>query len=167
MRASPVFAAAGAALVALVLVPAVAAPREAPRPLLVNESSSLPRGLYLRRAGAPGRGAVVAAPPPPAAGPYLAGLGVRNDRLLLKRVAGMAGDRVCRHGGRVSLGRRTVRALSHDRRGAPLPAWSGCRRLGAGEFFLLGDTADSFDSRYFGPVAAATVTGVYREVLRW
>ncbi|MFW2345454.1 MAG: S26 family signal peptidase [Brevundimonas mediterranea] len=48
-----------------------------------------------------------------------------------------------------------------------MPQWSDCRRLAADEVFLVGDTAGSFDSRYFGPVRTAEVIGVYREVLTW
>lgn len=54
-----------------------------------------------------------------------------------------------------------------DRRGASLPAWRGCRTLAADELLLLGDTATSFDGRYFGPVRRAEVEGIYREVLQW
>jgi type IV secretory pathway protease TraF len=42
----------------------------------------------------------------------------------------------------------------------PLPAWSQCRVLLDGELFLLNPTrADSFDSRYFGPLDASFVRG--------
>ena len=33
---------------------------------------------------------------------------------------------------------------------------------GADEVFLLGDTADSFDSRYWGPVRLTAIDGVWR-----
>ncbi|MFA4894720.1 MAG: hypothetical protein WC555_15275, partial [Brevundimonas sp.] len=60
---------------------------------LVNESPSLPRGVYLRRPGAePGRGAVVAIPQPAGARPYLAALGMPADVRLIKRVAAVGGD---------------------------------------------------------------------------
>lgn len=135
---------------------------------LVNESPSLPRGVYLRRPGAePGRGAVVAIPQPAGARPYLAALGMPADVRLIKRVAAVGGDEVCADDGVVRTPAGRVRALARDRRGAPLTAWAGCRRLADGELFLLGDTAGSFDSRYFGPVARSGVDGVYREVLTW
>ena len=51
--------------------------------------------------------------------------------------------------------------LAADRLGRPLPSWPHCRRLEAGELFLLSSTNPvSFDSRYFGPVRAAAVIGV-------
>ena len=139
-----------------------------PAPWLVNESPSLPRGLYGRRPGAkPGRGDVVAVLQPAAAQAYLAAQGMPADVLLIKRVAAVGGDRVCRHGGRVTWPGGRTTARTQDRRGARLPAWSGCRRLEADALFLLGDTASSFDSRYFGPVSRSRATGVYREVLTW
>ena len=141
---------------------------EAPAPALINESPSVPRGLYLRDFGAdPGRGDMVALRQPRAARSYLAGLGMPADVRLLKRVAAVGGDRVCRTGDRVETPGRSVTVRSRDRRGARLPRWADCRRLSAGEVFLLGDTPGSFDSRYFGPVRVSGLDGVYRETLTW
>lgn len=140
----------------------------APPPLLVNESPSLPRGLYIRADGAKMEsGRIVATPQPEAGRAYLASLGMPAEVLLIKRVAAEGGDRVCVAGDRLVLpsGERTVRR--DDRRGVRLPRWAGCRRLGADELFLLGDTAGSFDSRYFGPVKRDRVLGVYTEVMTW
>ncbi len=135
---------------------------------LINESPSLPRGLYLRHADAsPTPGAIVATPQPSVARRYLGPLGMPPDVLLIKRVAAGPGDRVCRRGDRIHTPVRTVEVLNRDRRGAVLPRWDGCRTLGAHELFLLGDTAASFDSRYFGPVTATELEGVYREVITW
>src|SRR3546814_7779643 len=56
---------------------------------------------------------------------------------LLKPVAAVAGATVCRAGLHVTIdGHAAVSALSRDRFGRPLPAWSGCRRLVAHELFL-------------------------------
>lgn len=135
---------------------------------LVNESPSLPQGLYLREIGvAPERGATVALPQPPAARVYLGALGMPPDVLLIKRVAAVEGDLVCREEGEVRATGRRVEVLEQDRRGGALPQWRGCRRLGQGELFVLGDTAGSFDSRYFGPVAVHDLDGVFREALTW
>ena len=134
---------------------------------LVNESPSLPRGLYIRRPGPPLIGSIVAIPQPERSRTYLKTLGMPARVLLIKRVAARGGDRVCRDHERVRTLSRTVRALDRDRRGALMPRWSGCRRLEADELFLLGDTGTSFDSRYFGPVRQAAITGVYREVVTW
>lgn len=142
--------------------------REVPALALVNESSSLPKGLYLRRPGAsPERASIVAVPQPTEARPYLGALGAPAGMLLIKRVAAVEGDVVCRRGEQVTVAGRTVAAPTRDRRGVALPIWTGCRRLETDDLFLLGDTASSFDSRYFGPVRRSDVAGVYREVLTW
>lgn len=156
----------GVTVFALSCLAAIAA--RSPALALVNESPSLPKGLYLREPGATvGRGDTVAIPQPPTVQAYLAKLGMPKDVVLIKRVAALPGDRVCRQENSVVVGNRTASVQDHDRQGAVLPAWRGCRRLLASEIFLLGDTAGSFDSRYFGPVNVNAVTGVYREVLTW
>lgn len=156
----------GAAILALACMGLAA--DHVPALALVNESPSVPRGLYLRVPGASlQRGVLVATPQPAAARPYLARLGMPPEVLLIKRVAAAGGDRVCREGGVVRVGSRRVEARERDRRGVALPRWSGCRRLAPDELFLLGDTPESFDSRYFGPVRAADVDGVFRETLTW
>lgn len=158
-----------AVLGAAVLIGLVAVTRCGPPQFaLINESRSLPPGLYLREFGRdPERGAVAAAAQPPVARAYLAGLGAPSDMLLLKRVAAVGGDRVCREGDRVDTPVGAVAVLVRDRDGVPLAAWRGCRRLDMDELFLLGETATSYDSRYFGPVRRAGVKGVYRRVIPW
>ena len=141
---------------------------QTPAMALVNESPSLPRGVYIRvLGGAPWRNAVVAVPQPSAVRAYLGRLGMPGDLLLIKRVAAVGGDTVCRRDDRLIMPGRTVVVRERDRRGVGLPAWRGCRRLGTEELFLLGDTPSSFDSRYFGPVHRSQVTGVYREGFTW
>lgn len=141
---------------------------QTPALALVNESSSVPRGLYLRHPrGAPERGAMVALPQPPIARRYLGALGMPDEVLLIKRVAAVGGDSVCRQGAWVRIPGRMAPVLDRDRRGTALPAWTGCRRLAPDELFLLGDTPGSFDSRYFGPVRTRDLEGVFRETLTW
>lgn len=136
--------------------------------LVVNESASLPKGVYLRRPGAEiGRGSVVVLAQPPEVKAYLRGLGMPPEVLLIKRVAATGGERVCRRQADVATPMRSVAALGRDGRGYELPAWTGCRLLAADEVFLLGDTAASFDSRYFGPVRRSQLSGVYRELVTW
>ena len=141
---------------------------QTPALALVNESPSVPRGLYLRQpGGTPERGAMVALPQPPLARRYLGGLGMPDDVLLIKRVAAVGGDSVCRQGRGIRVPYRVIPVLDLDRRGTALPAWTGCRRLAPDELFLLGDTPGSFDSRYFGPVRTRDLEGVFRETLTW
>jgi type IV secretory pathway protease TraF len=150
-----------------VFLTALAVGGERPALALINESPSLPRGLYLRAGMAIAPGVVVAVPQPVAARPYLERLGVPGDVLLLKRVAALGGDGVCAVDGMVVTPGRRAGTAERDRRGAVLPAWRECRVLERDEVFLLGDTPGSFDGRYFGPVRRSDVAGVYREVLTW
>lgn len=149
------------------LAGAAALSKAAPAPWLVNETPSVPRGVYLRTATAPAAGAIVALTPPAPARAYLARRGTPSGARLLKRVAAGPGELVCRSAATVTWPRGAATALDRDRQGAPLPVWQGCRRLAAGELLVLGDTALSFDSRYFGPVTARDIDGTYKEIWRW
>lgn len=80
---------------------------------------------------------------------------------LLKRVGALAPQHVCIVNGFVRIdGVPVATVLRADRLGRPLPSWSQCRALAEGELFLLSVTSPaSFDSRYFGPIAASAVIG--------
>jgi type IV secretory pathway protease TraF len=85
---------------------------------------------------------------------------------LVKRVAAIGGDRVCAVGRTITVnGRRAAVRRTSDSAGRRMPWWSGCRKLGAGEYFLLMDGPDSFDGRYFGLTQRRDVVG--RAVLLW
>lgn len=135
---------------------------------MINETPSLPRGIYVRVGAGPAhRGDVVALAPPPASLGYLASLEAPRHVRLIKRVAAVGGERVCAGPGRVRTPQGELAVRSADRRHVPLPAWSGCGRLEADRLFLAGDTPTSFDSRYFGPVRQGDLDGVYRLALAW
>jgi type IV secretory pathway protease TraF len=69
---------------------------------------------------------------------------------------------VCAEGETISIDGSDVAArIERDLDGRTLPTWSGCRRLAVGELFLLGDTVDSFDGRYWGPVTMNLIEGVW------
>lgn len=80
---------------------------------------------------------------------------------LLKRVGAVAPQRVCNIGPTLRIDGHTVATtLRADRLGRPLHGWPQCRRLRAGEIYLLSVTNPaSFDSRYFGPVHSVDVIG--------
>ncbi|MBX9575436.1 MAG: S26 family signal peptidase [Caulobacteraceae bacterium] len=160
-----------APVLALGLTASAAADR-LPAPVLINESASLPRGLW--RQAEPitphrplRRGDVVAVPQPPQVRPILAALGVPADLPLLKRVAAVGGDRVCADGRGLVAPFRAIHVTRRDGRGRPLPVWTGCRALGPDEVLLLGDSAASFDGRHFGPIPRDRLLGRYRELLTW
>lgn len=135
---------------------------------VINESPSLPKGLYVRTWDqTPELEALVTLDQPTTARPYLATLGVPADLRLLKRVAAVGGEAICATGGALRWPRGTTAVPARDRRGVALTPWQGCRALAADELLLLGDSPNSFDSRYFGPVRRAAVEGVYAEILRW
>lgn len=153
----------GAAALALALILALALPR-AQDLILYNHTPSVPVGFYVRIEAAPARGAFVtvrALAVAPEAALARGFDGPRNR--FLKRVAAEAGDRVCAEGDtlRINDGPPLPRR-AHDSQGAPLAAWRGCRVLGADEVLLLGDSDESFDGRYWGPVDGDAIEGVWR-----
>jgi conjugative transfer signal peptidase TraF len=85
---------------------------------------------------------------------------------LLKRIGAVAPQHVCIVNGVVRIDGMPVAAvLRADRLGRPLPSWPQCRALVEGELFLLSATNPaSFDSRYFGPIAASTVIGTAQPI---
>jgi len=87
------------------------------------------------------------------------------NALLLKTVAARTGDEICRVGTMLILnGQPSVQVRDRDANGSPLPGWEGCRKLIAGELFLLQPNPNSFDSRYFGPVSDRKVVGVAKPI---
>jgi conjugative transfer signal peptidase TraF len=80
---------------------------------------------------------------------------------MLKRVIALPGQTVCRQGLRISVdGIEMGSAKARDRRGKPLPAWQGCRVVGADELFLMNwQSEDSLDGRYFGLLPRSSVIG--------
>ncbi len=80
---------------------------------------------------------------------------------LMKRVAALPGQRVCRNGAHITIdGIDMGEALARDRAGRALPSWQGCRRIADDEVFLMNWTApDSMDGRYFGPLSTNTIIG--------
>ena len=135
-----------------------------PTPRFVwNATASAPVGLYrVKPAAKLRRGDFVLARLPDGARQ----LAAERDYLpanvpLVKRVAALTGDAICREQARITInGIVVATALRTDSRGRSLPRWSGCRTLGQKEVFLLMPTvADSFDGRYFGPIATRTIIG--------
>lgn len=134
----------------------------APR-LVWNASASVPVGLYEIGSATPLEVTdlvAVNAPEPLAA--FLADRGYLPRGVpLLKRVAALPGQTICRSGVEITVDGITVgKALDRDRLRRTLPIWKGCHRLGANELFLMNvGVRDSLDARYFGPLAVSTVIG--------
>ncbi len=134
--------------------------------VLYNGTPSMPVGLYLRAPGEVERGAIVTVRAVDVAPDYAAARDFTDpgDRFL-KRVVGAVGDVVCAADAEITLnGARVAERQARDSAGRALPAWSGCVTLDQTHVFLLGDTADSFDGRYWGPVRRDRIEGVWRKL---
>ena len=140
----------GAMLFGVSLIAFSSAAHPMPR-LLWNASASVPIGFYvIRPAGRLTAGQFMAARR------YLA-FGVP----LIKHVAALSGEIVCRSGFTITVnGIAEAQAFDRDARGRKLPVWQGCRTVRSGEVFLMNaGVPDSFDGRYFGPVRDSTIIG--------
>lgn len=139
---------------------------------IYNPSDSVAIGWYrvdphTRRSAAPHVGSLVLVPLPNHAAALAAGRGYLPMGIpLLKPVAAVAPQQVCISDGIVRIDGVSVAAvLRRDGMGRLLSFWQQCRRLRPGELFLLSRiNPASFDSRYFGPVAASAVLGVAHPV---
>ncbi|KXV50008.1 peptidase S26 [Gluconobacter albidus] len=148
------FAAMGVAVAAIVPVPVK---------LLWNASASTPLGLYdLTAQNGLKAGDLVAVRPPKPLADFMVGRGyIGRGVPLLKSVAAVPGQQVCRVGGTVTVDGVTLgKAQERDRRGRMLPVWQGCRRIAPDQIFLMNlSVRDSLDGRYFGPLPRSTVIG--------
>ena len=157
---------AGAAALCALLLPTLHRPALR---LVWNVTASVPVGLYrVVPELTPRQGELVAVRPSPGLTRYMASRRyVEAGALLVKPVAAVAGQQVCRTGATVTIDDETVAtARTADRMGRPLPVWTGCHRLRAGTVFLLAPSVPaSFDGRYFGPVATNSIVG--RAVPLW
>ncbi len=135
--------------------------------ILYNETPSMPVGFYARSHEPIVVGSIVTIRAHDVAHDYAMSRGAGADFRLLKRIAATPGNIVCADGEQITIDGE-LRALrrSLDRSGRELPTWSGCHALGAHEYLVLGDSADSFDGRYFGAVTEADIEGVWRPILK-
>lgn len=134
--------------------------------VLYNHSPSLPVGFYLRRSAPPTRGAIVtvrALDVAPVEATQRAFTG-RSDRFL-KRIAAVAGDEVCLSETAVIVAGRTLLRRGDHQRAPHASSPYGCRLLAPDEYFLVGDTPDSFDSRYWGAVSRDKIEGVWSQLI--
>lgn len=146
---------------ALILLAAPMLLDPAPR-LVWNATASAPVGLWAITPGAPiAVGDTVLAHAPEPARRLAAARGYLPLNVpLLKTVAAIAGDTVCADGGVIKVnGAAVAIRRPRDAQGRPLPSWRGCARLARGAALLVNPDPNSFDSRYFGPVAGTAIIG--------
>lgn len=134
-----------------------------PVKLLWNASASTPIGFYdLDPARNLKVGDLVAVMPEKPLADFIVERGyIGRGVPLLKHIAALPGQKVCRTGNAVTVDAVPFGdALDHDREGRELPVWQGCRRIADGDLFLMNPSVpDSLDGRYFGPIPARDVIG--------
>ncbi|MEQ3650973.1 S26 family signal peptidase [Hyphomonas sp.] len=137
-------------------------------PVLVwNRTESVPKGLYLvARTVDISKADLVAFEPSHETRHWLEEDGLVGPGWpLLKQVAGLEGDEICRCGTRIFInGFASADAHELKASGSALPVWQGCRTLQADEVFLLNPHPRSVDGRYFGPQDRGRILGVARPV---
>lgn len=137
--------------------------------LLWNRTASAPMGLYWLndKPFTLGRWVVVSAKSPEAIWANQRGF-VGKDWPLLKRIAGMPGDEICRVDGRIQINQiphGTVKQT--DSFGQELPSWDGCIHLDESQVFLMNRHPDSLDGRYFGPTNLSDIQSTAQLILEW
>ena len=144
-----------------VLALAIASLVRLPEMLIYNASASAPIGFYWLDDRAIERGDYVLVRIPERVRELVEERGyLPPDVPLIKRVAAVGSDRICRHGPEISINGTTVAvAQEADPQGRPLPDWQGCSVLAEQTVFLLQDHPRSFDGRYFGAVETVTIIG--------
>lgn len=136
--------------------------------LLVNLTPSEPRGLYRvvpRPASQYVRGMRVVLPVPGGFTSFVVERGWLAPGIpLVKEIGAVAGDRVCVGARQATVNDRIVGPVyADDSAGRALPALRGCFIVRPGEFLPVSTRIpNSFDGRYFGPQAVATIIGEAR-----
>ncbi|MCR9078562.1 MAG: S26 family signal peptidase [Hyphomonadaceae bacterium] len=86
---------------------------------------------------------------------------VGKDWPLLKAIAGLPGDKICREDQAILInGEVRALAVKQDHMKRDLPVWSGCHMLSEDEIFLLNAHPKSLDGRYFGVTRIEDVDGI-------
>lgn len=138
--------------------------------LVVNTSASEPQGLYWRSARPPSVGERIAFRPPAPGRAYVRDHMPQIGRGgILKTVVAGQGAWACVVGDQLRVpGHRPARIAVRGSSGAVLPRWRGCLTLGRDQWLVVSTRiANSFDSRYYGPVSRADLIGVYRPLWLW
>lgn len=139
------------------------------RPFYLNESESAPYGIYLMQSVESdlqrGERVFVIPPAETRGGERYAAEKLSVFSTLLKKVAGLPGDSYCSKERFVIQGVDFGVSRTLDSSGARIPRIYGCFKVREGHVLLLGDSALSFDSRYFGDIPKDQVLGTAKEIL--
>lgn len=127
-----------------------------PTMFLWNASPSAPVGLYrLQLIDHLGPRDLVAVTAPDPIAAFIADRGyLPPDIPLLKHVAGLPGQIVCRFDRSITVDGVSVgQAQQTDSHGHQMPVWQGCHRITSDQVFLMNPRVEtSLDGRYFGPI---------------
>lgn len=138
---------------------------QAPDVALYNHSPSMPIGIYWRTEGDAALGAIVTVRARDVAPEMAAARRFGEDgHRFLKRIAAVEGDHVCVSGRELRVNGALAAVTPDPVVNDAVPTWRGCRRLEVGEILLLGESADSFDGRYWGPISERLIEGVWRKL---
>jgi conjugative transfer signal peptidase TraF len=131
--------------------------------LIWNASASVPLGLYsVTPTNIHQVGDLVVVRPPEALATFLGTRGYLAKGVpLLKHIAALPGQVVCRTGRTITVNGVTIgHVLDRDHLGRILPGWEGCRLVADHEVFLMNwQSENSLDGRYFGPLPVSTIVG--------
>ena len=133
-----------------------------PTKLVWNGSASAAVGLYRVEKRDPELGDYALVKPNERLAQFIFGRGyLPPDVPLLKRIAALPGDEICRENERIFINKIVVaEALLTDSFGRKMPEWSGCFTLKSDEVFLLNAPEKSLDGRYFGATKRADIIGI-------
>lgn len=126
--------------------------------LVWNRTQSVPKGLYfVHRTAVLERGSLVVYKPTYQENVWLqAGGFIGKDWPMLKHIAGLYGDTICRNDDAILINEVPASsAIETDM----LPVWTGCMTLSASQVFLLNEHPRSIDGRYFGPQDTDQIAG--------
>lgn len=132
----------------------------------IPATSSVPFDLYLETSGNPEPGDYVLVRVPDTAARFARERGYwSGTSAWIKQIAAKTGDQVCVEHGHVFInGRNAAAILNNDTQGRKLMHTTICRTLTETEFYILGRSDHSYDSRYFGPVPASSIVSKLRPV---
>jgi len=127
-----------------------------------NASESAPIGLYYINHRQPVLGEYALIRPSNSVAIFIEDRGyLPPDTPLIKRIAALPGDEICRDSEAILINKiHVTEAQETDTLGREMPQWSGCFTLKKDEVFLLNDHLRSLDGRYFGAANLIDVIGV-------
>ena len=130
--------------------------------LIWNRTASAPVGLYWVKDGPVTYNRWAVLSPKSDASEWAQHNGfVGKDWPLLKAIAGLPSDKICRENETILINDEVLAiALKQDDLQRDLPVWSGCRTLSEDEVFLLNAHPKSLDGRYFGITKLEDVDGI-------